>query len=157
MKILMVCLGNICRSPMAQGLLEEKIKKFQLDWKVDSAGTSSYQQGKPPDPKAIACMKNHGIDIEHLRSRPLLPHDLERFDVIFCMDKSNYHHVLQLAKSKALQEKVKLILHQILDECEEEVPDPYCGGSDGFERVYHLLDKATDAIIQNYTAPPNHA
>lgn len=156
MNILMVCLGNICRSPMAHGLLEYKIKKEGLNWKVDSAGTSAYHQGEPPDSRAISCMKLHGISIQHQQSRPFTVEDFERFDLIFCMDKSNLRNVLALAINNIQAAKVKLLLHEIPDELEEEVPDPYYGGIDGFESVYKLLDCATDWIIQNYSNMNHH-
>ena len=87
MKILMVCLGNICRSPMAHGLLQHKVQKLGLKWMVDSAGTSDWHQGELPDARAIACMKRHGIDITYQRSRPVIDEDLEDFDLIYVMDK----------------------------------------------------------------------
>ncbi|MBX2908186.1 MAG: low molecular weight phosphotyrosine protein phosphatase [Chitinophagales bacterium] len=151
MKILMVCLGNICRSPMAHGLMEEKIKQHQLAWQVDSAGTSAYHQGEAPDVRARGCMKKHHVDICNQQSRPFLKKDFEEFDLIFCMDKMNFRDVLSYTKSEVDKQKVKLILHEIDDELEEEVPDPYYGGEYGFENVYQMLDKATDAIIQHYS------
>lgn len=150
MKILMVCLGNICRSPMAHGLLEEKTKRLGLDWVVDSAGISTFHNGEAPDRRAIACMKKHGISIENQKSRVFLKKDFENFDLIFCMDKVNLRDVLSYAANDADRQKVKLILHEIEDELEEEVPDPYYGGNYGFDNVYNLLDKATDAIVKHY-------
>lgn len=156
MNILMVCLGNICRSPMAHGLLEDKVKMQGLNWKVDSAGTSSYHAGEPPDTRAIQCMKKIGIDIEHYRSRPFTVEDFDNFDLIFCMDKSNLRNVLALAKNKEQAAKVKLLLHEIPDELEEEVPDPYYGALNGFEEVFKLLDRATQWVIRNYSNMQNH-
>lgn len=151
MKILMVCLGNICRSPMAHGLMEEKIGNHQLNWQVDSAGTSSFHQGEAPDTRAIACMEKHGIDISAQQSRPFRKNDFEDFDLIFCMDKINLRNVLLLAQHKEHAARAKLILHEIEDELTEEVPDPYYDSYNGFEHVFALLNKATDAIIKNYT------
>lgn len=146
----MVCMGNICRSPMAHGLLEEKIKKYRLNWKVDSAGTSNYHEGEKPDTRAINCMKSHNIHIEQQHSRPFLKEDFELFDLIFCMDKINLREVRASANTESEAQKASLILHQIEDELEEEVPDPYYGGTKGFEKVYQLLDRATNAILTNY-------
>src|SRR6202041_2830083 len=98
-KILMVCLGNICRSPMAHGLLQHKVKVRRLDWEVDSAGTSGYHEGQLPDARAIACMKRHGIDITYQQSRPIDGEDITYFDLIYVMDKANLHDVLAMAKT----------------------------------------------------------
>ncbi|MDW8273015.1 MAG: low molecular weight protein-tyrosine-phosphatase [Chitinophagales bacterium] len=101
----MVCLGNICRSPMAQGLMEHKIKLYGLPWQVDSAGTSSFHAGERPDERAIACMKKYGIDISNQSARPFQIKDFESFNLIYCMDKSNYRHVLNLAKNENHKKK----------------------------------------------------
>lgn len=136
---------------MAHGLLEEKIKQKRLAWEVDSAGTSAFHKGEAPDLRARNCMLKHNIDISSQKSRPFLEKDFEEFDLIFCMDKMNLRNVLSYAKNEVDKQKVKLILHEIDDELEEEVPDPYYDGSNGFERVYQMLDEATDAIIQHYS------
>src|ERR1700760_2459812 len=96
-KVLMVCLGNICRSPMAHGLLQHKAEALKLDWEIDSAGTSDWHRGELPDERAIACMKKHGIDITYQRSRPFIRDDFREFDLIYVMDKSNYKNVTTLA------------------------------------------------------------
>jgi len=150
MKFLMVCMGNICRSPMAHGLLQHKIEQLGLNWQVDSAGTSSYHKGELPDSRAISCMKKHGIDITFQHSRPVAKDDFAAFDVIYCMDKNNYWDVRALAENETDENKVLLILNEVTPDLDESVPDPYYGSGDGFEHVYKMLDEATDKIIEKY-------
>ena len=139
-KILMVCLGNICRSPLAQGILNSKITSNTF---VDSAGTAAYHVGNPPDPRSTEIAKQKGIDISQYRARKFTKEDFTKFDQIFVMDQSNFEDVIRLAETKAEQDKVSLILP-----FEQEVPDPYYGGKEGFEYCYSLLDKACDQIIE---------
>jgi protein-tyrosine phosphatase len=150
-KVLMVCLGNICRSPMAHGLLQHKVTQHKLDWEIDSAGTSGYHHGQLPDRRAIACMNRHNIDITYQRSRPIVYEDLFYYDQIFVMDRSNLRDVLQLAKTNTDKSKVSLVMSLVNEQHPEEVPDPYYGiGDSGFELVYEMLDKATDRLIQKH-------
>lgn len=139
-KILMVCLGNICRSPLAEGILASKLdpKKYI----VDSAGTAGYHVGELPDRRSIATAKLHGIDITYQRCRKFTKADFHSFDYIFAMDQSNYENILALAQTNEDRKKVQLILNQISPNSNAEVPDPYYGGDQGFENVYQLLDKA---------------
>lgn len=139
-KILMVCLGNICRSPLAQGILNSKITSNTF---VDSAGTAAYHVGNPPDPRSTEIAKQKGIDISQYRARKFTKEDFTKFDQIFVMDQSNFEDVIRLAETKAEHDKVSLILP-----FEQEVPDPYYGGKEGFEYCYSLLDKACDQIIE---------
>lgn len=148
MKILMVCLGNICRSPLADGLLRRKVAESKLDVTVDSAGTSGYHSGEAPDERMRRTSLNRGTSIEALRSRIFTHFDFDAFDVIYVMDKSNMQNVLKLAENDAQKAKVRLILNEILPGSDAEVPDPYFGGTEGFEHVYDLLDEATDKIIE---------
>lgn len=148
MKILMVCLGNICRSPLADGLLRRKVAENKLNVEVDSAGTSGYHIGQEPDERMIATSKKRGTSIDFLRARMFSHIDFEQFDVIYVMDKSNLQNVLKLAKTAEDKAKVRLILDEIDPTAQAEVPDPYFGGSEGFEHVYDLLDEATDKIIE---------
>jgi len=148
----MVCLGNICRSPMAHGLLQHKVNQLKLNWKVDSAGTSDWHQGQLPDKRAIDCMMKHGIDITYQRSRPFITDDFEDFDLIYVMDKNNYRHVTSMAKNEEEIQKVKLLLSEIYQDANTDVPDPYYGGDVGFEHVYKMLDRATDRVIERYPA-----
>jgi protein-tyrosine phosphatase len=147
MKILMVCLGNICRSPLADGLLRQKVSENNLAVEVDSAGTSAFHVGDAPDQRMTATAKNRGTDISFLRARQFKAKDFQEFDLIYVMDQSNLKNVLSLAKEKEDFKKVKLILNEISN-ADAEVPDPYFGGQAGFEHVYDLLDEATEIIIE---------
>ncbi|MBB78192.1 MAG: protein-tyrosine-phosphatase [Crocinitomicaceae bacterium] len=149
MKILMVCLGNICRSPLAHGILREKIKLNNINASVDSAGTSNYHIGDPPDFRMITTAKLNNIMIEDLKARQFTTKDFYDFDIIYVMDKNNYDNVIQLAKNKEQKEKVKMILNEITQGMNHNVPDPYYGGNKGFEEVFNMLDQATDKIIKN--------
>ncbi len=148
MKILFVCLGNICRSPMAEGLMRKKLKERGLDWSVDSAGIGSWHVGESPDSRARETMRLHGIDISDLRGRQFSPHDFKRFDLILTMDESNYRDALSLARNEEERKKVKRVL-DFHSGTKREVPDPYWN-SKGFEEVYRLLDEATENLIKEY-------
>jgi len=139
-KILMVCLGNICRSPLAQGILIKKVAKSTF---VDSAGTAAYHIGNQPDPRSINVGKKNGVDISSFRARKFTQEDFRNFNHIYVMDKSNYYDVLSLAQLSEDHKKVKLILDN-----EQEVPDPYYGELAGFDHCYNLLDKACDQIVK---------
>jgi protein-tyrosine phosphatase len=145
MKILMVCLGNICRSPMAEGVLTHLIRKNQLDWEVDSAGTGSWHIGELPDRRAIATCKGYGIDITNQRARQIQSRDFNDFDLILAMDRANYSDVKRLASSDAQAAKLKLIL-EFGTSGHMDVPDPYYDGS--FESVYALLATACTDVIE---------
>lgn len=150
MKILMVCLGNICRSPIAEGILRHKLAEKGIDHvKTDSAGTASYHIGEAPDRRMRATGSANGIDISDLRARQFVREDFESFDIIYAMDKSNYRNILSLARSDSDQQKVKLILNEI-EAGDQEVPDPYYGGEEGFQHVFDLLDEAVERVIQRY-------
>lgn len=148
-KVLMVCLGNICRSPLAQGILESKVDNNAIT--VDSAGTAAYHVGELPDERSIKVAKKYGIDLTKQRARKFSVTDFDTFDYIYVMDKSNYQNVIALAKSPEHKKKVKLILEEVFPGKNIEVPDPYYGGEQGFENVYSLLDKACDEIAKNLT------
>lgn len=145
----MVCLGNICRSPMAQGILEDKIKKAGLDVKVDSAATSDYHIGHEPDPRAIKKAAEHHIDISHYRGRQIQPEDFDEFDQIYVMDSSNYQNTIQITRTNEDRKKVKMILNVLHPDSNKSVPDPYFGEEDGFEEVFQMLDIACDVIVQD--------
>ena len=153
MKILMVCLGNICRSPLAEGILRKKIEERGLDWQVDSAGTGSWHIGEQPDPRSVLTARKHGIDITGQRARQLRPDDLDRFDLILAMDQSNYRDILRFAASDEQKEKVHLIMNFHRPGTNEAVPDPYWD-DDGFEKVYEMLDAACDKLIEHYSRHP---
>lgn len=144
----MVCLGNICRSPLADGLLREKVKQLNLDIVVDSAGTSNHHIGQAPDSRMRSTAKEMGLNIDELRARQFTKEDFNEFDLIFVMDKSNYANVISLANSTKEKEKVHLMLNELRPNQDLEVPDPYFGGDQGFKEVYNLLDEATNALIE---------
>ena len=139
-KILMVCLGNICRSPLAEGIMRSKLSSTHFF--IDSAGTSGFHSGNAPDPRSIEVAQKNGLDISQQKSRPFRAYDLEEFDVIFVMDKSNYRDVIRHVQNEDERQKVKLILNYPNSE-KEEVPDPYYGGKNGFDHVYNLLEEAS--------------
>jgi protein-tyrosine phosphatase len=146
-KILMVCLGNICRSPLAEGILKSKLNTdFYI---VDSAGTSAYHIGELPDHRSIAIAKKNGIDISNQRARKFIANDFNEFDLIYAMDIENYHNICSLSTNKSNLLKVKLILNEINPLKDLSVPDPYYGGDFGFENVYKMLDKACSIITKN--------
>ena len=149
MKILMVCLGNICRSPLAEGIMKKKITENGLNWEVDSAGTSAWHIGHPPDPRSILVAAKYNIDISQQSARQIQAIDLENFDLIFAMDHSNYENILKLDPSNSLADKVKLILskEKTLAQNKQDVPDPYWDDN-GFEHVYQLLNGVCETIIQ---------
>jgi protein-tyrosine phosphatase len=149
-KVLFVCLGNICRSPLADGILRRKVETLMLNCEVDSAGTAGYHIGSSPDDRMIKTAAKHGTEIHYLKARKFTAADFTNFDHIFVMDLQNEKNVLSLANSEEEKEKVKLILNEINPNNNDEVPDPYYGGQAGFEHVYDLLDSATDKIITKY-------
>lgn len=146
-KVLMVCLGNICRSPLAEGILKSMVDSETVY--VDSAGTGGYHIGEAPDPRSIAIAKKNGIDISNQVCRKFIPEDFTRFDVIYVMDENNYQNVLKLAKSETDKSKVKLLLSEI-DNKNLEVPDPYYGGDNGFVNVYNLIYQACSKLITKF-------
>lgn len=147
MKVLMVCLGNICRSPLAQGILEHKVKEAGLDWQVDSAGTGGWHAGEAPDIRSQEVARKHGINISRQAARKIRSIDIDDFDLIYCMDSSNYKDVIEMCHNEEEEAKVKLIMNEAEPGGNINVPDPYYGGADGFENVYQMLDRACDAII----------
>lgn len=150
-RILMVCLGNICRSPVAEGILRQKLKDQGYESvQTDSAGTASYHVGEAPDARMRSTSKENGVDIDDLRAREFIQSDFDNFDFIYAMDQSNYNNILSLARSSEDEQKVMMILNEVNPGANEAVPDPYYGGDQGFQVVFNLLDKATDVIIDKY-------
>lgn len=148
-KILMVCLGNICRSPLAEGILRSKLPKDSFH--IDSAGTADYHVGNSPDRRSIAIAKKYNIDISNLKGRQFNKSDFETFDYIFVMDESNYQNVIHLAENEKDIEKVDFILNEIYPNQNYSVQDPYYGGESGFESVFKMLDEACGIIAQRLT------
>lgn len=146
MKVLMVCLGNICRSPLAQGILEKKLREHNLSWLVDSAGTASYHVGELPDTRSIEKAAEYQIDITDQRSRKVSKTDFDDFDLILAMDASNYNDLKKLSDEPKHREKIKMILNYSHPHQNRQVPDPYY--DDGFENVYQLLDEACEKLIE---------
>ena len=144
-KILIVCLGNICCSPLAEGILQSKVNKELVF--VDSAGTAAYHLGNLPDERSIAVAKQYGIDISNQQARKFTEKDFLNFDVIYAMDKSNYQNIISLATRDEDVDKVKMILNESQPDKNYSVPDPYYGGKNGFEEVYKMLNQACDSII----------
>ena len=147
MKILMVCLGNICRSPLAEGILRSKGKHLKL--KVDSAGTAAYHIRKKPDIRSIEIANKYAIDLNQQRARQFSRADFDKFDIIYAMDTNNYAHLISLASTETERNKIRMILNEINPNSYQSVPDPYYGGDNGFQDVYNMLDKACDKIIQD--------
>ena len=144
--ILMVCLGNICRSPVADGIMRKKAKVHNLKIKVDSAGTSGYHNGENPDRRSQQNALKNGVDISNLISRKFTVEDFDDFDLIYVMDSSNQRDVLSLSRNENDRNKVSLILNELYPGENRSVPDPYFGGEDGFENVFRMLDEACEKI-----------
>lgn len=145
----MVCLGNICRSPMAKAILVKKLGEKNITWvEVDSAGTSDYHIGGKADQRTVENGKKHGIDLSSHRGRQFSSLDFDAFDLIYAMDTENYADIVYQAKSKEEIKKVGLILNELNPGANLSVPDPWFGGEKDFEKVFHLLDKACDIIVE---------
>ena len=145
-RVLMVCLGNICRSPLAEGILKSKVNPNNIY--VDSAGTGHWHVGNLPDPRSIEVAKKHQVDITNQRGRQFSQKDFDNFDYIFVMDNSNKENVLSLSQKDSDREKVQLILDELFPNENVDVPDPYYGGGQGFESVYQMLDQACNEIAK---------
>ena len=143
-KILMVCLGNICRSPLAEGILASKLPSEKFT--VDSAGTSNYHIGKLPDPRSIAVARENDLDITYQRARQFHAEDFLNYDYIYAMDSANYDDIMKWAPNKESKNKVKLILSELFLDENVDVPDPYFGMENGFSIVYKMLDEACEII-----------
>ena len=146
-KVLMVCLGNICRSPLAQGILEKKSKESNVNIYVDSAGSNGWHVGSSPDLRSIKVAQKYDIDISHQKARKFSTYDFKEFDKIYVMDTSNYRDIIRLCSNEKECNKVQLILKIIDPENNPSVPDPYYGEEDGFEKIYRLLENACSKII----------
>jgi protein-tyrosine phosphatase len=149
-RILFVCLGNICRSPLAEGIMLYLKNRYRLNLHIDSAGTANYHVGEAPDKRTIANAKKNGIDLSALRARQFTVSDFDEFDSIYVMDKTNLKNVLALAKNETLKQKVVLFLEAVNKSDVVEVPDPYYGTEKNFEEVFQLLYKACETYSQQF-------
>ncbi len=146
----MVCLGNICRSPLAEGILQQKINKLHLNWTVDSAGTAGYHVGEAPHHLSIKVALHNSIDISKQQCRKFVKEDIKNFDKIFVMDEENYKDVKQICGNNWDENKVDLLLNVLYPNENKNVPDPWYGKEDGFHKVYKMIDEACDKICEMY-------
>ena len=146
MNILFVCLGNICRSPLAKAIMADKIRKKNLQAEVDSAGFEPFHRGDPADRRSVEVAAKHGIDLNHHTARLFTVRDFDRFDRIYVMDSINHTDVMSLARNGEDEDKVDYILNLVEPGKDRHVPDPWYGGREGFENVYQMLDKACDRL-----------
>lgn len=147
MRILLVCLGNICRSPMAEGVLRHRASERGILLSTDSAGTGDYHVGEPPDRRAQAAMRRHGMDIGDLRARHFTRTDFDRFDLLLAMDADNLRNIRALAPSPEHATKANLIMDHAPEHPSREVPDPYYGGDEDFDQVFSQLDEACQRLL----------
>ncbi len=151
MKILMVCLGNICRSPLAEGVLQDKAWKAGLNWTVESAGTNGYHTGEPPHHLSIKVAKLNGIDISRQRSRKFTADDFERYDMIYAMAGDVMDDIRYIGRNKFDATKVDLFLNELYPGQDRDVPDPWYGPEPGYHDVYVIIDEACNSIIEKYS------
>jgi protein-tyrosine phosphatase len=150
MKTLMVCLGNICRSPLAEGVLRSKVKEAGLDWEIDSAGTSFYQAGFPPHELSQQIATLHDIDISGHGCRQFTKDDINHYDKIYVMDKQNYINVKKISGKNWDERKVDLLMNEVHPAKNISIPDPYFGKEEDYAKVYRMIDEACDAIVKKY-------
>jgi protein-tyrosine phosphatase len=155
MKILMVCLGNICRSPMAEGILRDKAFKAGLSWSVESAGTNGFHNGEAPHYLSQKIARQHGIEICNQKSRRFLPEDFDRFDKIYALAENVLFDIKQIAKKKFDRSKVDLLMNELYPGKNMDVPDPWSGPEEEYHEAFRLIDAACDAIIKKYSIPNN--
>jgi protein-tyrosine phosphatase len=156
MKILMVCLGNICRSPLAEGILQEKAFRAGLNWSVESAGTNGYHNGEAPHSLSQKVARINGIDISHQRSRRFVTADFEVYDRIYVMAGDVTDDIKRITGKKFDPSKITLLMKEVYPDREMDVPDPWYGPEEGYHEVFQLIDKACEAIIKKHSFP-NHS
>jgi protein-tyrosine phosphatase len=152
MKILMVCLGNICRSPIAEGLLQQKAQNAGLQWQIDSCGTETFHVGENPDKRGIEVCKERGLNITHHVARRLTMHDFEEFDIIYALATDVYREIKKISTSPTQMEKVRLLLDEVYPNQKQSVKDPWYGNKQDFVDVYEQLDWVCEAIITNQSS-----
>ncbi len=151
MKILMVCLGNICRSPLAEGILQHKAWQHNLQWTVESAGTAAYHTGEPPHKLSQKVAKINGVDISKQKAQKFKKEDIHNFDLIFVMDKENYKDVKRICGNYFVATKVNLLMNELYPNNDLEVPDLWYGTEPGYHEVYEMIEKACNKIIEKYS------
>lgn len=148
-KILFVCLGNICRSPLAEGICRAKAQAMGLQLTFDSCGTGGWHAGEPPDLRAQQCATRHGLSITDLRARKFVTADFDAFDLIYAMDMHNYSDLVRLAKTPAHKAKIRLLLNEVYPNENMPVPDPFYGRESDFEHAFDLLEQAAEVVLSN--------
>jgi protein-tyrosine phosphatase len=148
-RVLFVCLGNICRSPLAEGVFRDLVSRAGLDARVeaDSAGTGGWHVGEPPDPRSQEVARRHGLDLSDQRGRRIEPEDFDGFDYVLAMDAQNLDHLRRLARP-GQRARVARLLDDVPGVRLRDVPDPYYGDGDGFERVYDLITRGCEALLE---------
>ena len=157
MKILIVCLGDICRSPLAEGILQDKAFKAGLTWSIESAGTNSYHIGEPPHPLSQKVAKLNGIDISKQRARRFTANDFEVYDKIYALAKDVLDEMRRISKNKFDESKTDLLMNELYPGKNMDVPDPWYGPEPGYHEVYKMIDEVCDSIIEKYTPTPKGA
>lgn len=146
----MVCLGNICRSPLAEGILQDKAFKAGLTWSIESAGTNSYHTGEPPHPLSQKIARVNGIDISKQRARRFSADDLDMYDKIYALAQDVLEEMKRIAGKKFKPSKVDLLMNELYPGKNMDVPDPWYGPEPGYHEAYDLIDKACDKIVEKY-------
>lgn len=150
-KILLVCMGNICRSPMAEGVVRNVFNKYKIEAEIDSAGTIGFHAGESPDYRAKAELMKHGINISDLRARKITVEDFEYYDYIYTMDHNNHADLLQMVPSE-FKHKIEMFMNLSVPGKNIPVPDPYYGGDQGFTKVYEMINKSAIALAEKIKA-----
>lgn len=150
MRILMVCLGNICRSPIAEGVLQHKVQQSGLHWEVDSAGTESYHIGSAPHIHSQEICSRHGLDISQQIAAKFKKEDFKNYDKIYALASDVYNEIKRIGGADADMGKVELLLNELNPGQNQSVTDPYYGGADGYADVYDIIEQACEAIINKY-------